>query len=87
MLKYINSQWWIYELCLDQQVRQYHVENNVVTTEYILGHKPSISPSKYKSTDLLPSFSTPNKKDVPYFPAIYNEGTTCDLTTLKRFVI
>nr|XP_024385692.1 protein OS-9 homolog isoform X3 [Physcomitrium patens]PNR62838.1 hypothetical protein PHYPA_001262 [Physcomitrium patens] len=79
--------WWIYELCYKGHLRQFHLHDNKVVQEFVLGtydveatsalHKNSPNVSLRKD---LRSESAAQR----YHAHVYTNGTICDLTNQPR---
>ncbi|XP_055335246.1 endoplasmic reticulum lectin 1-like isoform X2 [Paramacrobiotus metropolitanus] len=83
--------YWIYELCHGRHLRQFHQELIkpkilAVTKEYMLGlaqtDASTSGGSKESGVDIATGkfpLLTWDGKDLPYFQAVYDQGTPCDL--------
>ena len=71
--------WWIYELCHNSHVRQYHQEKGKIQIQYMLG--------KSKSKDEIQKYLVHLDKNSPidsYVYTRYFDGSTCKLNNKKR---
>ena len=76
--------WWIYELCWNKHVRQFHQNGQqVVETEYFLGKGPSYRLLDGATEELYYGESSLHG---PYVSTTYYNGTECDLSGRERQV-
>lgn len=74
--------WWIYELCWQKRVRQFHQNNQQdVETEYILGEGPLSQLKDGATGDLVFGYDSLHGS---YIGTNYYNGTLCDLTMRPR---
>ncbi|CAI0388758.1 unnamed protein product [Linum tenue] len=73
--------WWTYELCHEQKLRQFHVEDEKqVVQEFVLGVYDEEATAAFNQN--LKDVST--LKDPRYHAHQYTNGTLCDLTNQPR---
>ncbi|ELT95553.1 hypothetical protein CAPTEDRAFT_109094 [Capitella teleta] len=72
--------WWTYEFCYKNQIRQYHMEDNVITG-------PTIDLGRYESEEDWTKYVPKQKKHSsvsPFHSHLYVNGSVCDLTKKPR---
>ncbi|KAJ1369748.1 hypothetical protein KIN20_031296 [Parelaphostrongylus tenuis] len=92
LCSYRVDPYWTYELCHGRYIVQYHEEKELRgvgrTSEYYLGNLHL----DYATKNSLDDPNTPPKKIIDgeeraYFPVLYNQGTTCDITGKPRTTV
>ncbi|KAI4376703.1 hypothetical protein MLD38_014437 [Melastoma candidum] len=79
--------WWSFEFCFNEKIRQFHVEDQKVVQEYILGHHDREMTSAYnENLSDISTLKDPQSKDASrrYHAHQYTNGTICDLTNQPR---
>ncbi|KAK3435770.1 hypothetical protein EUGRSUZ_C00480 [Eucalyptus grandis] len=79
--------WWSYEFCYHKKIRQFHVEDDQVVQEFILGRYDSEATSAFnQNLSDVSTLKDPRSKDASqrYHAHLYTNGTTCDLTNEPR---
>eukprot|EP01027_Heterolobosea_sp_BB2_P004784 GEZU01007357.1.p1 GENE.GEZU01007357.1~~GEZU01007357.1.p1 ORF type:complete len:316 (+),score=58.78 GEZU01007357.1:325-1272(+) len=79
--------WWIYEFCFNKHVKQFHKEQNTITSEFYLGYASAPNditqdgkPLKYEVHKAPPTGSNQDA----YISFDFKHGTVCDLTGTER---
>ncbi|KJH44583.1 glucosidase II beta subunit-like protein [Dictyocaulus viviparus] len=92
LCSYRVEPYWTYELCHGRYIVQYHEEKDVRgvgrTSEYYLGnlhvdYGTVSSPNDHN----IPPKRIIDGEEHPYFPVLYNQGTTCDITGKPRTTV
>lgn len=79
--------WWKYEFCYHKKIRQFHLEDEKVVQEFILGNYDSEATSAFnQNLSDVSTLKDPRSKDASqrYHAHQYTSGTTCDLTNQPR---
>lgn len=79
---YRMTGWWIYEVCFNQHIRQYHqdAKSGHITMEYYLGYSRD---KNLPHQNYLVHMSPENPED-SYISFHFYDGTICDLTGQQR---
>lgn len=82
---YTNEGWWTYELCYKRQVRQMHIEDNVIQTAFLLGTFDEEGTASMFANSSLPFKDERTAKgDVRYTAQLMTGGTQCDMADVSR---
>ncbi|CAI0388759.1 unnamed protein product [Linum tenue] len=79
--------WWTYELCHEQKLRQFHVEDEKVVQEFVLGvYDEEATAAFNQNLKDVSTLKDPRSKDASqrYHAHQYTNGTLCDLTNQPR---
>uniref|UniRef100_A0A1D1XVU6 Protein OS-9 homolog n=2 Tax=Anthurium amnicola TaxID=1678845 RepID=A0A1D1XVU6_9ARAE len=79
--------WWSYELCYQRQLRQFHLEDDKVTQEFVLGEfDPEATIAFNRNHSDISMLKDPRYKDASqrYHAHLFKNGTHCDLTNQPR---
>ncbi|KAL5985603.1 Protein OS-9 [Asimina triloba] len=79
--------WWSYEFCHKQHLRQFHVEDDKVLQEFVLGiYDPEATAAFNENQSDISTLKDPRSKDASqrYHAHLYTNGTICDLTNQHR---
>lgn len=79
---YRLSGWWIYELCINVHMRQYHqdIKTGFVSMDYYLGH----SPDKEQPVQQFTVHVSNTDPEESHIRLHFDSGTKCDLTNEMR---
>uniref|UniRef100_A0A158P702 Endoplasmic reticulum lectin 1 n=1 Tax=Angiostrongylus cantonensis TaxID=6313 RepID=A0A158P702_ANGCA len=92
LCSYRVDPYWTYELCHGRYIVQYHEEKELRgvgrTSEYYLGnlHVDYATKGSPDNHDIPPK-KIIDGEERAYFPVLYNQGTTCDITGKPRTTI
>ncbi|KAK4797860.1 hypothetical protein SAY86_030186 [Trapa natans] len=79
--------WWSYEFCYQKQLRQFHLDEEKVVQEYVLGIYDEEATTAFNQnlSDIF-TLKDPRAKDAAqrYHAHQYTNGTECDLTDHPR---
>ncbi|XP_008443923.1 protein OS-9 homolog isoform X1 [Cucumis melo] len=79
--------WWTYEFCYQKTLRQFHLEDEKVVQEFILGVYDAEATAKLnENLSDISTLKDPRSKDASqrYHAHHYTNGTMCDLTNQPR---
>ncbi|GAB2300272.1 Protein OS-9 [Dionaea muscipula] len=79
--------WWTYEFCYHRKLRQFHLEDENVVQEFILGvYDAEATAAYHENLSDISTLKDPRSKDLSqrYHAHIYTNGTPCDLTNQQR---
>lgn len=79
--------WWSYEFCYQQKLRQFHLEDEKIVQEFILGFYDEEATENYHKTHSdISTLKDPRSKDASqrYHAHQFTNGTLCDLTNEPR---
>ncbi|XP_010250304.1 PREDICTED: protein OS-9 homolog isoform X2 [Nelumbo nucifera] len=79
--------WWSYEFCYQKHLRQFHLEEDKVVQEFILGlYDAEATAAFHQNLSDVSKLKDPRSKDASqrYHAHQYTNGTICDLTNQPR---
>ncbi|PKI33182.1 protein OS-9 homolog [Punica granatum] len=79
--------WWSYEFCYQKQLRQFHLEDEKVVQEFVLGvYDEEATVAFNQNLSDVSTLKDPRSKDAAqrYHAHQYTNGTVCDLTNQPR---
>ncbi|KAB1208938.1 Protein OS-9 [Morella rubra] len=79
--------WWSYEFCYQKKLRQFHLEDDKVVQEFVLGEYDEETTAAFnQNISEISTLEDPRSKDASqrYHAHQYTNGTVCDLTNQPR---
>ncbi|XP_023516524.1 protein OS-9 homolog [Cucurbita pepo subsp. pepo] len=79
--------WWTYEFCYQKTLRQFHLEDDKVVQEFVLGvYDAEETANLNENLSDISTLKDPRSKDASqrYHAHHYTNGTMCDLTNRPR---
>ncbi|XP_078443953.1 ER lectin-like protein [Wolffia australiana] len=84
---YFPEGWWIYELCHEKRVRQFHLQDDKVIQEFVLGEfDPELTLTSNQNLSDIDSINDSRYRNEPqrHYIHEFRNGTICDLTNQPR---